>query len=96
MANSSVSLFSFPFGTPRNITPQAVELVREAGYDALFSAHGGVVSERTDVWDIPRFGVSSVHKPLWLMMEIEGCSLPGLLAKVKKTLFGSPGGQPMS
>jgi methionyl-tRNA formyltransferase len=96
IANSPVSLFSFPFGTPRNITPQAVELVREAGYDALFSAHGGVVNERTDVWDIPRFGVSSVHKPLWLMMEIEGCSLPGLAARVKKTLFGRQAGRPMS
>lgn len=77
-----VSLFSFPFGMPRNITPEAVRLVREAGYEALFSAHGGTVEERTDVWDIPRFGISWVHKPLSLMMEIEECSLPCLASRL--------------
>jgi peptidoglycan/xylan/chitin deacetylase (PgdA/CDA1 family) len=96
IAGGPVPLFSFPFGTPRNITPQAVEMVREAGYDALFSAHGGFVDERTSVWDIPRFGVSSVHRPLWLLMEIEGCALTGLGAGLKRMMFGMPAGQPAS
>jgi peptidoglycan/xylan/chitin deacetylase (PgdA/CDA1 family) len=79
-----VSLFSFPFGGPGNITPESVELVREAGCSALFSAHGGIVGKQTDIWDVPRFGVSSVHKPLWLMMEIEGFSLAAVGSRLKR------------
>lgn len=33
--------FAFPYGKPQNMTPQAIELAREAGYYAVMSAYGG-------------------------------------------------------
>lgn len=70
-----VSLFSFPFGRPENIREEVRQLVRKAGYQALFSAHGGFVRASTDPFDIPRFGVSWEHSPLCLMMDLEGLSI---------------------
>jgi peptidoglycan/xylan/chitin deacetylase (PgdA/CDA1 family) len=69
-----VPLFSFPFGGMRNIREEVREMVRSAGYRALFSAHGGFVDRDTKIFDIPRLGVSSDHSPLALMMELEGIS----------------------
>jgi peptidoglycan/xylan/chitin deacetylase (PgdA/CDA1 family) len=69
-----VPLFSFPFGGMRNIREEVREMVRSAGYRALFSAHGGFVDRETKIFDIPRLGVSSDHSPLALMMELEGIS----------------------
>jgi len=73
-----VLLFSFPFGKLSNIREEVRETVAAAGYTALFSAGGGFVDPRTSVFDIPRFGVSSDHSPLALMMELEGLSLSHL------------------
>jgi peptidoglycan/xylan/chitin deacetylase (PgdA/CDA1 family)/folate-dependent phosphoribosylglycinamide formyltransferase PurN len=72
---SSVACFSFPFGRLQNISEEARTVVKAAGYDAMFSAHGGFVQGGTDLFDIPRLGVSSLHRPLDLIMEIEGFSL---------------------
>jgi len=71
----SVALFSFPFGRKKNMREDVRQLVRDAGYEALFSAYGGFVSTQTDLFDVPRLGVSSAHRPLDLMMELEGISL---------------------
>jgi peptidoglycan/xylan/chitin deacetylase (PgdA/CDA1 family) len=73
-----VRLFSFPFGRLDNIRGEVREMVVEAGYSALFSAHGGFIDEKTSLFDIPRIGVSSDHSPLALMMELEGISLKHL------------------
>jgi peptidoglycan/xylan/chitin deacetylase (PgdA/CDA1 family) len=81
MLGQPVRLFSFPFGRLDNIRDEVRGIVRRGDYDALFSAHGGFVGERTDLFDIPRIGVWSGHKPLWLMMEIEGLG-PGDIARM--------------
>jgi hypothetical protein len=73
-----VEFFSFPFGRVANITDEALAVIRDAEFDAVFSAHGGTVGPRTDLFDIPRIGVSSEHRPLDLMMEIEGLALGDL------------------
>jgi peptidoglycan/xylan/chitin deacetylase (PgdA/CDA1 family) len=73
-----VSLFSFPFGGFHNIREEVRDMVMEAGYQALFSAHGGFIGKDTSLYDIPRIGVSSDHSPLALMMELEGLSLAHL------------------
>ncbi len=70
-----VEFFSFPFGRQSDVSEKARKSVSDAGIKALFSAHGGFVSNRSDLLDIPRRGVSSAHRPLDLMMEIEGFSL---------------------
>ena len=69
-----VLLFSFPFGGIHNIREEVREMVVAAGYRALFSAHGGIVNKDTSLFDVPRFGVSSDHSALRLLMELEGIS----------------------
>lgn len=85
ITSKPVSLFSFPFGARRNIRPDTRDLVRQAGYTALFSAYGGFVGSHTDIWDIPRFGLSSTtHNALWLLMEIEGLTPSGIASRLKQ------------
>jgi peptidoglycan/xylan/chitin deacetylase (PgdA/CDA1 family) len=73
-----VVLFSFPFGKISNIREEVRQMVSGAGYKALFSAGGGFIGKDTQPFDIPRFGVSSDHSPLALMMELEGLSMAHL------------------
>ena len=70
-----VSLFSYPFGRRDNIQPGVRNLVKEAGFTALFSAYGGYVDAESDPYDIQRVGVYDASRPLDLLMEIEGLSL---------------------
>jgi len=71
-----VVLFSFPFGRLSDISDAARDVVQGAGFRALFSAHGGVIKKHCNRFDLPRRGASAEHRPLDLMMEIEGLS-PG-------------------
>ena len=72
---SPVVLFSFPFGRLSNISSEARHVIEGGGFRALFSAYGGVVTPHCDRFDIPRCGASTEHRPLDLMMEIEGLSI---------------------
>ncbi len=78
ITGTPVLLFSFPFGGFRNIRPEVREMVAAASYRALFSAHGGFIGARTELYDIPRIGVSTEHSALALMMELEGISVANL------------------
>src|SRR5215469_7451669 len=51
-----VPFFSFPFGRKANIREDSRGIIEEAGFQALFSAHGGFVSAESDPYDIPRIG----------------------------------------
>lgn len=75
LTGGAVRFFSFPFGRIENIRPEVQEAVRNLGYDAMFSAHGGFVRPEVDLFDIPRIGVHTQHRPLDLMMEMEGMSI---------------------
>lgn len=72
MTGRKITLFSYPFGKERNIRRELVAAVSEAGCECMFSAFGGFVDARTDLFDIPRFGVSGMHHPLYVALEIEG------------------------
>jgi peptidoglycan/xylan/chitin deacetylase (PgdA/CDA1 family) len=67
-----ISLFSFPFGSVRNIRQETADIVMHSNYEALFSAHGGFVGLSTGLSDIPRMGCSGDTRPLYLLLEIEG------------------------
>jgi len=75
ITGAPVKLFSFPFGKETNIRDEVRQMVREAGFEALFSAHGGYISGASDPYDIKRFGANSRYRALDLMMEMEGISL---------------------
>ncbi len=71
----TVTLFSYPYGEQKNISEDAIDVVRRSGHEALFSAYGGYVDENSDLYDLPRWSVSSRFRPLDLLMEIEGLSI---------------------
>jgi len=70
-----VTLFSYPYGERKNISDDAIEVVRHSGCEALFSAYGGYVGANSDLYDLPRWSVSSRFRPIDLLMEIEGLSI---------------------
>jgi len=51
-------IFAYPFGRRENITPEALERVKEAGYVACLSAYGGVNRGAIDRFDVRRGGVN--------------------------------------
>jgi len=78
-----VKFFSFPFGRQNNISEKAREIICNAGFKAMFSASGGVVTSKCDLFEIPRGGANSDHRPLDVMMEIEGLSLHDFASYIK-------------
>jgi Predicted xylanase/chitin deacetylase len=70
-----IDLFSFPFGRVDNITGPTRLTISAAGFVALFSAHGGLIGPRTDLYDIPRMGSSGESSPLYCLLQIEGLAL---------------------
>jgi peptidoglycan/xylan/chitin deacetylase (PgdA/CDA1 family) len=97
-----VRFFSFPWGRLHNIREEIRPIVRSAGYDAMFAADGGFVAGSTDLYDIPRCGASSKHRPLDLMMELEGLSSCGIVGRLRRLLrpyrkaVGASGEQPVA
>ena len=54
MLGRSVRYFSFPYGLPKQMTPAAVQLLREAGYEAICSAFGGYNFPGNDPFHVQR------------------------------------------
>ena len=52
MTGREITLFSYPFGKERNIRRELINVVREAGCECMFSAFGGFVGARTDLFDL--------------------------------------------
>ncbi len=75
LTGHEIRVFSFPFGKESNIREEVRQMVREGGFEALFSAHGGFISKDSDPYDIHRFGCNSRYRAIDLMMELEGISL---------------------
>jgi peptidoglycan/xylan/chitin deacetylase (PgdA/CDA1 family)/folate-dependent phosphoribosylglycinamide formyltransferase PurN len=84
MIGKPVTLFSFPFGRLDNIRPGIRRMIRDAGYAALFSAHGGFVGPRTVNDDIPRMGANHEAAPLYCLLQIEGLTRAQLIAKLRR------------
>ena len=82
-----IEFFSYPFGKKTDISKNACQIVQHAGFKALFSAYGGVVTNCCDLFDIQRKGANSEYLPLDLLMEIDGISIGDISKKLKK-IFG--------
>lgn len=54
MTGRTVRYFAFPFGTPKQLTPAAIRIVREAGYEAFCSAFGGYNFPGDDPFHVQR------------------------------------------
>ena len=78
LAGKPVRWISYPFGRVENIRAGVVDLVREAGYEAMFAAYGGTVTGSDDCFHLQRLGISGQYRALDLLMEIEGMSVATL------------------
>ncbi len=56
---ASARAFSFPWGKPEDITAQAIDCVRGAGYYAAVSAYGGANTRGAEVFGIRRIDVGN-------------------------------------
>lgn len=65
-------IFAYPFGQRHDMTPQALERVKEAGYVACLSAFGGVNRGPLDPFDILRMGVDFNFGPRRFAARVEG------------------------
>jgi peptidoglycan/xylan/chitin deacetylase (PgdA/CDA1 family) len=78
MTGAPTRMFSYPFGARKHIRTELRDTVRNAGCDCMFSAYGGFVNSRSDLFDIRRLAPSSYYSPLSLALELEGLSLGSL------------------
>lgn len=78
-----VNYVSFPYGKKSNIRTEVTELVRETGYEAMFSAYGGYVARGADPFNIQRVGVSGQYRALDLLLTIEGLTFETLKQRWK-------------
>jgi peptidoglycan/xylan/chitin deacetylase (PgdA/CDA1 family) len=50
-------IFAYPYGSRKNMTPQRLELVKQAGYCACLSANGGTNAGKVDRYNVLRRGI---------------------------------------
>ena len=51
------TLFAYPYGGRQHMTPQRLELVKQAGYKGCLSAYGGVNVSNVDRFNVLRGGM---------------------------------------
>lgn len=49
---------AFPYGRKKHITPARIDLMKQVGYDACFSAYGGLNDTMIDRFNIKRIGIN--------------------------------------
>jgi peptidoglycan/xylan/chitin deacetylase (PgdA/CDA1 family) len=67
-------IFAYPFGSRSNMTPQALEAVRQEGYVGCLSAYGGRNDGPIDAFDVRRTGVNHAFTEWSFRARIEGWS----------------------
>jgi peptidoglycan/xylan/chitin deacetylase (PgdA/CDA1 family) len=55
-----IKSFAYPYGRPCDYTAETVTVVKEAGFDSACSTSNGVVSRRSNRFELPRFQVPDV------------------------------------
>ncbi len=73
-----IRAFAYPFGAATDITPDVVREIRDAGFQVVLSAYGGVNRGPMDPLDIRRVGVSEAFDSLGLRAKVEGFALQSL------------------
>jgi peptidoglycan/xylan/chitin deacetylase (PgdA/CDA1 family) len=77
--------FSFPWGKPQDICPDALRAVRQAGYYAAASAYGGANHRDGSVWNIRRVDVGNGRlSPLAVRSRVAGLDLDYLRLRLKR------------
>jgi peptidoglycan/xylan/chitin deacetylase (PgdA/CDA1 family) len=58
-AVGSCRYFAYPFGNVNDISPEAWQLVRDAGYESAFTTLSGSLDAGMNRWLLPRYGLGS-------------------------------------
>ncbi len=82
VTKETVKYFAYPFGRRHNVAAGTAQIVRDAGYQAMFSAYGGFVRANTNVFDIPR--LCAFRSPLQVVLQIEGLTPGQILTSLQK------------
>jgi peptidoglycan/xylan/chitin deacetylase (PgdA/CDA1 family) len=67
-------IFAYPYGKRKNMTPERLERVKEAGYSACLSAYGGVNGRDADRFNILRKGIHWEYSDAAFLYECLGRS----------------------
>jgi peptidoglycan/xylan/chitin deacetylase (PgdA/CDA1 family) len=68
-----VRWIAYPFGQRTNLRADLVPLIREAGYEACFSAYGGFICAGQTEFVLPREAVPCFRSVLHLELHLTGC-----------------------
>lgn len=63
---------AFPYGRKKHITAERVDMMKQIGYKACFSAYGGLNTESMDRFDIQRIGVNWAFNLATLRARLHG------------------------
>ncbi|HID70235.1 MAG TPA: polysaccharide deacetylase family protein [Desulfobacterales bacterium] len=70
--NAEVSYFSHPHGLLSDVSSTALSIIKKTGFLCNFSAYGGLVQPRDDVFDIKRVGIPNHESLLFFRAWVEG------------------------
>lgn len=65
-------LFAYPYGGRKHMTPQRLELVRQAGYAGCLSAYGGTNIGTVDRFNVLRLGIHWEYTDRAFLFECQG------------------------
>ena len=74
--------FAYPFGGPDDITIEILNEIREAGFEIIASAYGGVNIGGMDMLNVLRVGVSDAFGPLAFRAQVEGIALQAIRSRL--------------
>lgn len=63
---------AYPYGGKRHMTPERLQLAKDSGYSACFSAYGGCNDQHTDLFNIRRIGVNWPFSKLAFKARLKG------------------------
>jgi peptidoglycan/xylan/chitin deacetylase (PgdA/CDA1 family) len=67
-----IHTFCFPNGKPGDYRPSQLRQVMDAGYTSSVVARWGMVTSRSNPYELPRIGVSGDAEPLSFFKELDG------------------------
>jgi len=69
-AIGSCRAFAYPFGNVGDISPQAWQAVRDAGYDSAFTTLSGSLDASVNRWLLPRYGLGARDAHLGALLPL--------------------------
>ena len=83
LLDENIKFFSYPRGKRRHFTSVAKNLVKEAGYVAAFTTENGMISKKSDLFELNRIGIRDF--PLYVFKtRVSGIFESALFLPIRK------------